>query len=944
MATEEVLKQFIGNEFIKSKDLLGATAKGTKENFYLDPIPRLNKLGYIYSNIMTDIGEKISARTDSIKMNRNNMDYTNDGNNSGEKIYDLSVVSAYDLNNDGVIGFDDANILLAYYAYKQNTTTPIEGYFDLIFSQKINTSEALELPSELINYKVKYSGDYPDRTIANINEYSYFYPQEGDSDDNYYLFMYQNDNDNNTLDYYKNLFLDKLVIIEKYESGNAIGASSILKLIKDEGNGNPYITLKQLADNFSFYKTQSFFNLLMPQYKRRVEVEDLDENFWVIGQVLDAVVNSIFGKNNIIDILMNIIDRLNDIDTQTNLINKMIGLGDDVTIQLRGPSIVSSSDLFSFESIYPRITTGYGYRDISTPFSNRITNKYVGEETATSFSNYCMAYNNEQYETQSSNTHLTNVRSDMLFYGIRKGSNESFGNFRIYLNNNVLIYNKEENKNEYLDELKKITLAYLLPQEEMNILMVNMNDYKISEEPSLSSVTIQEIDNNDSKVTFNNTIVVHNNSLYDKEIILIALGTKISKYSNIDTGLNWIGGVLNQLQLCVAHSEAYSYSNNSYYILKESKMDYEISENKISFKNDNRGFKSYYFKPKQSKIKSAKNSENIYNPGKSVQIINDIEKDDIFTQRFYLCQGSGDYIDYQYLNGHMTYFGAGATISSDFAEHGLIGFISRNDAKMVSDSKNSFIYFNKDNNSFENKTRKKWAEAEVSGNIKDKFASIIDNSIPDGGFSDIDSNGGKSLNDHKTLLQLCRNISLNYRCVLPMFFYSSMTSQPFISTELTGFKFSAKPRDAFYRTANNLCIIPIFSNGESGGNVLDIGLTTEDNKVCVLSDNLQCFEWEYIDSETIVNDNISNILYRYVHDTYGAPIVDAHPYHDDFKYLIGYLFIFANTGSPAHDQVDVDINDFQLYGTVMNNDTTLFTNGTNINKGSNPEVGQAWGQ
>lgn len=73
MATEEVLKQFIGNEFIKSKDLLGATAKGTKENFYLDPIPRLNKLGYIYSNIMTDIGEKISARTDSIKMNRNNM-------------------------------------------------------------------------------------------------------------------------------------------------------------------------------------------------------------------------------------------------------------------------------------------------------------------------------------------------------------------------------------------------------------------------------------------------------------------------------------------------------------------------------------------------------------------------------------------------------------------------------------------------------------------------------------------------------------------------------------------------------------------------------------------------------------------------------------------------------------------------------------------------------
>lgn len=941
MATEEVLKQFIGNEFIESKDLLGATAKGTEENFYLDPIPRLNKLGYIYSNIMTDIGARISARTDSIKMNRDNMDYTNNGDSAGEKIYDLSIAKAFDLNNDGVVGEDDASILLRYYACESTSSSDsMEQYFDLIFDQNMNINEAKGLPIESTEYKTETEGNYPNRIVANIDGNAYYYYKYDDTND-CYLFMYT-DNDGQSLEYYKNLFTSKLITLKKYTPGNAITAGNILQLIVKEGNGNPYVTIEQIAEYFEYYKFNYYLNLLMPQYKRRVEVEDLDENFWVIGQVLDAVVNSIFGKNNIIDILMNIIDRLNDIDIQINLINKMIGLGDDVTIQLRGPSIVSSSGLFSFESIYPRITTGYGYRDISTPFSNRVTNKYNNEEKATSFSNYCMTYNNEQYRTQSSNTHLTNVRSDMLFYGIRKGSNESFGNFRTYLNNNVLIYNKEENKNEYLDELKKITLAYLLPQEEMNILMVNMNDYKISEEPNLSTVTIQEIDNDDSKVTFNNTLIVHNNSLYGKEIILIALGTKVSKYNNINTGLNWSSGDLNQLQLCVAHSEAYSYSNNSYYILKESKMNYEISENKISFKNDNRGFKSYYFKPKQSKIKSAKNSENIYNPGKSVQIINDIEKDDIFTQRFYLCQGNGDYIDYQYLHGHMTYFGAGATVSNDFAEHGLIGFISRNDAKMVSDSKNSFIYFNKDNNSFEDKTRKKWAEVEASGNIKDKFASIINNSIPNGGLSDIDNNGGKSLNDHKTLLQLCRNISLNYRCVLPMFFYSSMVSQPFISTKLTGFKFSAKPRDAFYRTANNLCIIPIFSNGEPGGNVLDIGLITKDNTTCILSDNLQCFEWEYIDSESIGNDNISNILYRYVYAN-GESIIKVTPYNSNFKYLIGYLFIFANTGSSAHDQVDVDINDFQLYGTVMNNDTTLFTNGTNINKGNNIKVGQNWG-
>jgi hypothetical protein len=30
-------------------------------------------------------------------------------------------------------------------------------------------------------------------------------------------------------------------------------------------------------------KLKRYLNLLMPRYSRRVEVEDLDKNFWVIG-------------------------------------------------------------------------------------------------------------------------------------------------------------------------------------------------------------------------------------------------------------------------------------------------------------------------------------------------------------------------------------------------------------------------------------------------------------------------------------------------------------------------------------------------------------------------------------------------------------------------------------------------------------------------------------
>lgn len=918
MATERITKQFTGNDFIESKDILGATAKGSEENFYLDPIPRLNKLGYIYSNIVSDIGARISARTDSIKMNRDNMDYTNDKESKG-KVYDLSIVSAYDLNNDGVIGIDDANILLTYRAYKQIAiSSPIEEYFDKIFSKKIVSNEISSLPPELINYKPGYNTNYPDRIIANIEGESYFYSKQ-DNTDNYYLFIYQDSDEHNTLDYYKNLFSNKLTIIENYESGNAVGAaSSILKLIKDEGNGNPYITIEQLADNFGFYKTQSFLNLLMPQYKRRVEIEDLDENFWVIGQVLDAVVNSIFGKNNIIDIILNLIDRLNDIDLQINIINKMIGLGDEMSIQLRGPSSVSSCDLFSFELINPRIITEYGYRDIDTPFSNRIGVKYEGEETADSFVSYCDAFNTKQYELQSQSSYLTNVRSDMLFYGKRNNQAESFGKFRTYLHNNYL------NQSDYSDFLKNITSAYLLSQGEMNVIMINMNEYKICEAPFNGQVSIQEKEDENSKMTFNNTIVVHNSKLYSKEMILIALGTTISKYENINTGLRWNDGELNQLKLCVAHSEAYNYSNNSYYVLKESKINVVESDDEVTFNNDLSGFKVYYFKPRQAKLRAAKNSTNIYNPSKTVQHINNISKNDIFTQRFYLYQGNGDYIDYQYYHGRMVYFGAGATVSSDFAEHGLMGFINKSDEKIVSDSKNKFTYFNKNTNTFENSNRVTWHSIRTSStSLSDAFKSIIENSLPDEGYLTT-ADGNKYLNDHRTLLQLCRNMNLKYKCVLPVFFYASMISQPYLSIKLTGLKFSVKPRDAFYRTADDLCIIPIFSNGKSGGNTLDIGLKTNNENTLHLS----CFDWEYIDSESEdVNNHISKILYRYAYANNNEAIVSAQPYSDDFKYLVGYLFIFANSSST---QADVDINNLSIYGTVDNNDSILFNNGTNF--------------
>ena len=56
--------------------LLKGSAIGTASNYYLDPHPLFNRLGEIYSNILGSQAYS-GARTDSIKMNRLNMDYTN---------------------------------------------------------------------------------------------------------------------------------------------------------------------------------------------------------------------------------------------------------------------------------------------------------------------------------------------------------------------------------------------------------------------------------------------------------------------------------------------------------------------------------------------------------------------------------------------------------------------------------------------------------------------------------------------------------------------------------------------------------------------------------------------------------------------------------------------------------------------------------------------------
>lgn len=63
-------------------------------------------------------------------------------------------------------------------------------------------------------------------------------------------------------------------------------------------NGDEILQVLTNQNNMQFTKeqTEKYLRLLMPMYTRRVEVEDLNRNFWVIGQTISALCEYIFNK------------------------------------------------------------------------------------------------------------------------------------------------------------------------------------------------------------------------------------------------------------------------------------------------------------------------------------------------------------------------------------------------------------------------------------------------------------------------------------------------------------------------------------------------------------------------------------------------------------------------------------------------------------------------
>ena len=355
------------NPQILIDELLKADARGTISGNYLNPKPLNNKSGQEYA----------AARTDEKDMNLLNMDYTNiiasEFNN--QKRLDLKAAGICDFNGDGVVGIDDVCILLKYYTNSMLGTgfESFELKNDYVEVLRINSDERYPARTPVLINSQYYGLEYINNNVdfirdfdGNLVIYSGKYTQQAiESIENITYTNFQNE------------FLAK--IPEEFE--NKILPLFTFILSRIESISKPYLTYDELIDalyaNGWFFETNGI-NLLMPQYSRRVEIEDLNKNFWVIANVLDAVTNSLWNSNGIMNIFSDTLNEIGDLwqniwniwdgysqlkSEVSTLVGQVTG-GSTVGLEIEAPTF-SIKDPVSLKNVKIKINGVHGSRTIS---------------------------------------------------------------------------------------------------------------------------------------------------------------------------------------------------------------------------------------------------------------------------------------------------------------------------------------------------------------------------------------------------------------------------------------------------------------------------------------------------------------------------------------------------------------------------------------------------
>lgn len=286
--------------------LLQGSAVGTSKNFYLDPKPLFNKLGEIYTNIINSSFK--SARTDSIKMNRNNMDYTN---GSGLLVDQTPVYPFFCF----LYGMSEETSSKDVYNDWYNENVVIDIISAISENNNIDDSEIpniINIDSKLL--KSKTFPSFVKTQYQNLQTYL-----------EYYTRWYSN------ADYpskFSTLFNEDSEDVENFWKKHWYCIRTTNTETSQELEF--YLPNEKFVEQFRLFKKKMLnkvrgLQLLMPQYHRRVEVEDLDENFWVISIILDAVVNALWGPYGLIDVVRQLILKVTQIEDFLGL-DKLTGI------------------------------------------------------------------------------------------------------------------------------------------------------------------------------------------------------------------------------------------------------------------------------------------------------------------------------------------------------------------------------------------------------------------------------------------------------------------------------------------------------------------------------------------------------------------------------------------------------------------------------------------
>lgn len=343
--------------------LLQGSAVGTSKNSYLDPKPLFNKLGEIYTNIINS--SFASARTDSIKMNRNNMDYTN---GSGLLVDQTPIYPFFCFLYNTPENVSSKEVYNDW--YNENVVIDI---ITAISDNNINTNNIPNIIT--IDSKLLEDKHFPSFTkveAVTLGDYLHYYTDWYTNYKNTFCELFNTSSD--TPEDFWNKHWYQIISIKSDTLEQEIF----------------YLPNEKFVEQFRLFKKKMLnkvrgLQLLMPQYHRRVEVEDLDENFWVISIILDAVVNALWGPYGLIDVVRQLILKVTQIED-------FLGLDKLTGIEL----LHSGSDDMYFD-MYSRFTLSGLELKLKTQNGERIIkNIFKGQSDTTDRKSTTDAYNSRE--------------------------------------------------------------------------------------------------------------------------------------------------------------------------------------------------------------------------------------------------------------------------------------------------------------------------------------------------------------------------------------------------------------------------------------------------------------------------------------------------------------------------------------------------------------------